>query len=104
VDAGADIIIGHHPHVPQGWERYQGKDIYYSLGNFNFWQFDTETTESNRRGYMVGYDLVSGEARPIPYRINENYQPYRVSCEEEADLLSKLNHLSEAARTVDVGR
>jgi poly-gamma-glutamate synthesis protein (capsule biosynthesis protein) len=36
VDAGADLIIGHHPHVLQGVERYKGKTIAYSLGNFVF--------------------------------------------------------------------
>ncbi|MDD5013876.1 MAG: CapA family protein [Atribacterota bacterium] len=36
VDAGADIIIGHHPHVIQGIELYKGKVICYSLGNFVF--------------------------------------------------------------------
>ncbi|WKZ25986.1 MAG: CapA family protein [bacterium] len=34
IDAGADIIIGHHPHVPQGYEIYKSKYIFYSLGNF----------------------------------------------------------------------
>lgn len=36
VDAGADIIMGHHPHVLQGIEIYKGKPIFYSLGNFVF--------------------------------------------------------------------
>jgi poly-gamma-glutamate synthesis protein (capsule biosynthesis protein) len=36
VDWGADAVIGHHPHVPQGWEYYKGKPIAYSLGNFYF--------------------------------------------------------------------
>ena len=35
-DLGADAVIGHHPHVPQGWENYNGKPIFYSLGNFYF--------------------------------------------------------------------
>ena len=34
VDAGADIIHGHHAHVPQGWEVYKGCPIFYGLGNF----------------------------------------------------------------------
>jgi poly-gamma-glutamate synthesis protein (capsule biosynthesis protein) len=34
IDLGADIVIGHHPHVLQGAECYKGKMIYYSLGNF----------------------------------------------------------------------
>lgn len=34
VDAGADLVLGHHPHVLQGAEVYRGKAIFYSLGNF----------------------------------------------------------------------
>lgn len=36
VDIGADLVLGHHPHVPQGWETYGGGAIFYSLGNFLF--------------------------------------------------------------------
>ncbi len=36
IDLGADAVIGGHPHVPQGWEVYKDKPIFYSLGNFFF--------------------------------------------------------------------
>ena len=36
VDAGADLVLGHHPHVLQGVELYKGKPIVHSLGNFMF--------------------------------------------------------------------
>lgn len=36
IDAGADLIVGHHPHVIQPMEEYRGKCIYYSLGNYYF--------------------------------------------------------------------
>lgn len=36
VDQGADVVLGHHPHVPQGYEFYKGKLICNSLGNFVF--------------------------------------------------------------------
>ena len=36
IDWGADLVIGHHPHVLQGIDQYQGKYIIYSLGNFCF--------------------------------------------------------------------
>lgn len=36
IDAGVDLVIGHHPHVPQGIEVYNGHYIFYSLGNFAF--------------------------------------------------------------------
>ena len=35
-DLGVDVVIGHHPHVPQGWEKYNESLIFYSLGNFYF--------------------------------------------------------------------
>lgn len=35
-DLGVDIVVGHHPHVPQGYEEYKGSLIFYSLGNFYF--------------------------------------------------------------------
>ncbi len=36
IDAGADLVLGHHPHVLQGIETYKGKQVVYSLGNFVF--------------------------------------------------------------------
>ncbi len=47
IDAGADLIIGHHSHVIQNWEVYKGKFIFYSLGNFVFDQrFSKDTMKS----------------------------------------------------------
>ena len=46
IDAGADLVVGHHPHVVQALEQYKGKYIIYSLGNFIFDQyFSTETMQ-----------------------------------------------------------
>lgn len=44
IDAGADLIVGGHPHVLQGFEQYKGKWIAYSLGNFIFTTNDTPKT------------------------------------------------------------
>lgn len=44
IDAGADLVIGGHPHVLQGFEQYKGKWIAYSLGNFIFTTNDTPKT------------------------------------------------------------
>src|SRR5690606_38936614 len=44
VDAGADLVIGHHPHVLQGFEKYKDKWIAYSLGNFVFPGMSPPTT------------------------------------------------------------
>ena len=36
IDAGADVVVGHGPHVLRGIEIYKGKPIFYSLANFMF--------------------------------------------------------------------
>ena len=46
-DAGADVVLGHHPHVPQGIERYNGSWIFKSLGNFVFYQPQLEWTQKS---------------------------------------------------------
>ena len=54
IDAGADFIIGSHPHVVQTKEEYKGKMIYYSLGNMVFDQyFSTET----QKGLLIEADI-----------------------------------------------
>lgn len=71
-DAGADCVVGHHPHVPQGLEVRRGRLIAYSLGNFVFWQpGDLYYRKTGfvlhlrvRRGRLAGYSLQ-------PYRITE---------------------------------
>jgi poly-gamma-glutamate capsule biosynthesis protein CapA/YwtB (metallophosphatase superfamily) len=45
IDAGATLVIGHHPHVIQPKETYRGGLIFYSLGNFVFDQFQREATQ-----------------------------------------------------------
>ena len=80
IDSGANVVIGHHPHVIQGFEHYKNGLIFYSLGNFNFFVDHpyakelVETTKAycvglnfNATG-KVGYDI-------IPVHINENWQP-----------------------------
>lgn len=46
IDAGAAIVIGSHPHIIQGHEIYNGKEIYYSLGNFIFDQYWNDDVRS----------------------------------------------------------
>lgn len=60
IDAGAGIIMGHHPHVAQGMEIYQNKPIFYSLGNFIFDQYFSPDTQE---GLVVGLNLTNDERR-----------------------------------------
>ena len=95
VDAGADLVVGHHPHVAQGFEQYRGSSIFYSLGNFNFWQFDRTPGARNRWGYVVDYQPSTGDWKCIPYLINDNYQPYFPDVANRSQLLSEIRSLSD---------
>lgn len=55
VDAGASIVIGSHPHIVQEHEVYNGKHVYYSLGNFIFDQY---WSESVRRGLLLRVEFT----------------------------------------------
>jgi poly-gamma-glutamate synthesis protein (capsule biosynthesis protein) len=46
-EVGADVVLGHHPHVPQGVERYRNRWIFHSLGNFVFYQPQLEWTQKS---------------------------------------------------------
>lgn len=54
IDNGADMIIGHHPHVVQGMELYKEKPIFYSLGNFIFDQYFSKPTQE---GLAIGINI-----------------------------------------------
>ena len=88
IDYGADVVIGSHPHVTQGIEMYNGKPIFYSLGNFIFDQSNTATHSA----YFVQIDLVNdtGECTVYPIYIS-NYLPQHMSPDDGTSLLSGLS-------------
>ena len=79
IDAGADLVVGHHPHVVEDIEQYKGKYIAYSLGNFVFDQnFDADT----RHGMLLSVTLRDKKivsVAPQEVRFTETYQPYLVN-------------------------
>jgi len=70
VDAGADIVIGHHPHVLQPIEIYKDSLICYSLGNFIFDQGWSRTKDSALVNYKLNENGI-GEISILPIRIEE---------------------------------
>ena len=54
IDAGADAVVGGHPHVTQDVEQYRGKPIIYSLGNF---VFDGFSSPDNNTGWLLRLEL-----------------------------------------------
>jgi len=102
IDAGADLVIGSHPHVLQGIEYYKGRWIAYSLGNFIF------TKSSNPATYETGLLEAkcekSGECslQISPYRV-DTPQPVPMDDEKGKVLLERLNKLSIGASVDERG-
>ncbi len=57
IDWGVDAVIASHPHVPQGWEEYKGKNIFYSLGNFYFFKPGFEHASKASKGLCLALSI-----------------------------------------------
>lgn len=102
IDAGADLIIGSHPHVLQGIETYKGKKIVYSLGNFCFGgnknPSDKDTMIYQHTFSFENNELVQEEHEVIPCMISSvssrnNYQPTIVEGDDASRVLEKVNEI-----------
>ncbi|MEK7672287.1 MAG: CapA family protein [Patescibacteria group bacterium] len=82
VDAGADFVIGHHPHVVQNFEIYKDKFIFYSLGNFVFDQYWSKATQEELAIGITLKEDGSSEVQLIPMK-SANSQS-RLMTEEES--------------------
>jgi poly-gamma-glutamate capsule biosynthesis protein CapA/YwtB (metallophosphatase superfamily) len=101
IDWGADMVLGHHPHILQELEIYQGRLIAYSLGNF---VFGSESDKTNSSVILLctfkGRSLVRIEVVPLDvnnYRVA--YQPRVLTGAKADDLLAKMNAASEKFKT-----
>lgn len=75
IDSGADLVVGHHPHVIQEIEKYNEGYIAYSLGNF---VFDQGFSKETMRGLLLKVIVADGKIKevvPIEIQINEFFQP-----------------------------
>lgn len=92
IDAGADFVIGHHPHVVQSFEVYNGKLIFYSLGNFVFDQYwSTDTQEELAIGIILTKieDSIKSKVYLFPMK-SERSQSRMMSEEEKAKWVEKF--------------
>ncbi|MBU4227073.1 AmmeMemoRadiSam system protein B [bacterium] len=93
IEAGVDLIIGHHPHVVQNIEKYQGKLVFYSLGNFIFDQYFSPETQ---QGLAVGLEIYPDRlvCRLFPLQINLS-QPVLMEQNKTSEFLIQLAKRSD---------
>ena len=91
IDAGADLVVGHHPHVLQGAEVYKDRAIVYSLGNFIFGgnsrsSYDTAVLKVALKDQQMKLEFV-------PVRVR-NYQPRLAKGDRAREILQELTYIS----------
>lgn len=104
IDAGADLVIGEHPHVIQGIENYKGKYIVYSLGNFCFGgnknpsdkdTFIFQQTFEFNGGIETGSDINIIPCSISSVKTRNNYQPTPLSGADKSRVLNRLDQYSK---------
>ncbi|WP_423802385.1 CapA family protein [Neobacillus sp. SAB-20_R2A] len=104
IDSGADLILGHHPHVVQGIEEYNGKFIVYSLGNFMFGG-NRNPSDKDTYVFQQTFHLENGvltdkkEINVVPFSISSvssknNYQPTKLKGSEFDRVKKKIIDVS----------
>ncbi|OQA36806.1 MAG: Capsule biosynthesis protein CapA [Parcubacteria group bacterium ADurb.Bin326] len=95
IDAGADLVIGHHPHWVQITEIYQSKPIIYSLGNLVFDQMWSTETQQGALAKVIFRDNLISSIEIIPIRIKDYGQPEIVSDEKEREVIFSRMELED---------
>ena len=105
IDWGADLVLGHHPHVLQGIEKYNDRYIVYSLGNFCFGG-NKNPKNKETMIFQKTFTFVDGELQLddniqiIPCYISSvknrnNFQPTPAEGEEAREIIDHINEYSE---------
>jgi len=101
IDAGADIVLGHHPHVLQAIEEYKDGLIIYSLGNFVFGSYSTDAkTSVIARITLHEGKYYSAEFTPINVLNTEViFQPQPLTGIAASNVIDQINSLSKELNT-----
>lgn len=100
IDMGADTVIASHPHTPQGWEEYNGKKIFYSLGNFFFQLFSNQHGENWYKGLIVEMDI--NEDMQLSFEVhNTRFSETSLELDESAECKLYNGYLCELLNEED---
>ncbi len=98
IDAGADMVLAHHPHVIQGVEFYKDGLIAYSLGDFVFDHYSRKTGEAFILNASMGPDGIT-DVTAIPVYLDEYGRPEVVTGSEGRSILKRLKAISSPLGT-----
>ncbi|MDP2735787.1 MAG: CapA family protein, partial [bacterium] len=102
VEAGADLVIGNHPHWVQGIEFYRGKPIVYSHGNFVFDQMWSQETREGVVGKYVFYRGRLVDIEFLPVLIDSPFVPRFLSGNDKIRMLGIIEEASRLLQRLAV--
>ncbi len=100
IDQGVNIVLGHHPHQPQGIEVYRGGVIAYSLGNFLF-DMGNNAPAASKEALVLRCELTRegvAAAQIVPYRMNSEQSLHVLENTEKDKALDYYRMLSNPLR------
>ena len=106
IDSGAQLVIGHHPHVLQAVEHYRGGLILYSLGNFTFGSYSRNAQTS----VIAHVDFARGRFESVQLipinvlNVEVNFQPRILFGNSASGVIDQLNALSLSRNTRLINR
>ena len=102
IRAGADLVIGHHPHIWQGLEWYRKRLIAYSLGNFCFGSFSKTAKESGLLEVRIAPDsLIQAHIHPLDVNnVDVRFQPRPLEATRKTHFLQELERYSARFDTI----
>lgn len=101
IDAGADAILGHHPHCPQSVEVYRGRPIFYSLGNFVFGINPPRARHNIAASLLIDSGrVIEAAVMPVHGKLFAcDYSPSFLTGDEAHEVTSHLQDLSRKFST-----
>ncbi len=100
IDSGADIILGHHPHFPQGIEIYKDKPIIYCLGNLIFGHNHPFWTDNFLAKFILTPNQIKSiEILPVAGENQELAQPFLLKGDRSKNILTEIQERSLALKT-----
>ena len=98
IDMGADGVFASHPHIPQVWETYHDKPIYYSLGNFCLDPVEKRERPFLKYGLMVSVTIEDGQIQTEVHYTKYDHESKVVSLTNDSFIVDHLQKVNQVMK------
>ena len=98
IDLGADGVFASHPHIPQGWEMYKEKPVFYSLGNFCLDPVEKRERPFLKYGLMVSVTIEDGQIQTEVHYTKYDHEKKVVSLTNDSFIVDHLQKVNQVMK------